>query len=279
MSQPVDIGRFELKYCVPEALRPRVLELARGHMAPDKHAFDLGDGMLGYEVHSLYLDTPRLDDLRDRLDEHKVRDRLRLRTYGPPEKGPFPVFLENKRKLENWVIKHRTALPTDSARFCATGGPEPWLPLIGAVKPKGRYAAEHFVRLTTAGRRRPVSVVHYAREVFVGLDPDRPQVRLTMDHQVTATTHDLRYNGLYQPPDVALIPAGWMVLELKFGGSKPGWMRHLCRELGLRACPVSKFGLSVAMGVAGNRYRAVRFVTPRPLRRLGYPPRALEVQP
>jgi hypothetical protein len=279
MSQPVDIGRFELKYCLPVALRPRVLELARDHVKPDKHGFDLGEGRLGYEVHSLYLDTPGLGDFSDRLDEHKVRDRLRVRTYGPPARGPFPVFLENKRKLENWVIKHRVTLSTDSERFCATEGPEPWLPLVGGVEPKGRYAAEHFVRLTTAGRRVPVSVVHYAREVFVGVDPDRPQVRLTLDHGVTATTRGLTWSGLYLPPDVALVPEGWMVLELKFGGSKPGWMRHLCRELGLRACPVSKFGLSVAMGVAGHRPREVRYVTPRPLRRAGFPSPAPEVRP
>jgi hypothetical protein len=279
MSRPVDLGRFELKYCLPEGMREAILALARPHVALDKHAFDLGGGRFGYEVHSVYLDTPRLDDLRDRLEEKKVRDRLRVRTYGPASRGPFPVFIENKRKLENYVIKHRTTLPVDSARLTAEERPEPWLPFLGGVGRDGRYTAEHFRRLTTGGRRRPVSVVHYAREVFVGLDPEDPRVRLTLDHGVTATTRDVAWTGLYQPPDVALIPAGWMVLELKFGGTKPGWMRRLCRDLDLRATPVSKFGLSVAMGAAGWRYREVRYLTPRPLRRLGLPLRAPEVRP
>ena len=136
-----------------------------------------------------------------------------------------------------------------------------------------RWAAEHFVRLTSSGQRVPVSVVHYTREVFVSPDPDRPRVRLTLDHRVSASTRNLAYNSLYQERDVALIPPDWVVMEMKFGGTKPGWMRRICRELGLRAVPVSKFGLSVAMGVAGNRYHEVRYLTPRPLRRLGLPPR------
>ncbi len=273
MTQPVDLGRFELKYAIPAQLRDRVLELARGHVRPDRHALDLPGGLKGYEVHSLYLDSPRLSDYRERLAEHKVRNRLRLRTYGPRASGPFPVFLENKRKLENWVIKHRVALPDDSEAYLARAGTEPWLRSVEGIVGAGRWAAEHFVRLTSSGQRVPVSVVHYTREVFVSPDPDRPRVRLTLDHRVSASTRNLAYNSLYQERDVALIPPDWVVMEMKFGGTKPGWMRRICRELGLRAVPVSKFGLSVAMGVAGNRYHEVRYLTPRPLRRLGLPPR------
>ncbi len=278
MSQPVDIGRFELKYAVPVALRERILALAEGWIKPDKHALHLPGGLRGYEVHSLYLDTPDLLDFRQRLGEHKVRERLRVRSYGPREAGPFPVFLENKRKLENWVIKARVALPVNSERYMACTEPEPWRRHEDAIQGKGAYAFEHFVRLTAEGRRLPVSVVHYTREVFVGLDPDRPQVRLTLDHNVTASTRDLGYTDLYREPHVQLIPPDWMVLEMKFGGSKPGWMRAICRDLGLRAVPVSKFGLSVGKGAAGNRYREVRYLTPRPIRRAGLLPPPVEGQ-
>ncbi len=282
MSQPVDIGRFELKYAVHVSMRERVLALAEGHVRPDKHALHLPGGKRGYEVHSLYLDTPNLQDFRERLAEHKIRDRLRVRTYGPREAGPFPVFLENKRKLENWVIKARVALGGNSEEYLARGEPEPWRHWTAKIEGKGGYAAAHFVRLTRDGRRLPVSVVHYTREVYVGLDPDRPKVRLTLDHNVTASTRDLGYTDLYREPHVQLIPPDWMVLEMKFGGSKPGWMRAICRDLGLRAVPVSKFGLSVGKGAAGNRYREVRYLTPRPIRRAGLlaptsdgPPRGL----
>jgi hypothetical protein len=272
MSQPVDVGRFELKYCVPVALRERILELAADHVRLDKHAIDLGGGRRGYEVHSLYLDTPDLQDFRQRLAERKIRERLRIRSYGPRAAGPFPVFLENKRKLENWVIKARVALPANSEDYLASTEPEPWRRWAGEITGKGAYAVQHFLRLTGHGRRVPVSVVHYAREVFVGLDPDRPQVRLTLDHNVTASTRELDYANLYAKPDVELIPPDWMVLEMKFGGSKPGWMRHICRDLGLRAVPVSKFGLSVGKGAAGNRYHEVRYLTPRPVRLAGLLP-------
>ena len=272
MTQPVDIGRFELKYAVPVTLRDRILALAEGYVKPDKHALHLASGLRGYEVHSLYLDSPDLQDYRQRLAERKIRDRLRVRSYGPREAGPFPVFLENKRKLDNWVIKARVALPASSEQYLATTEPEPWRLWASQITGAGAYAARHFVRLTGGGRRVPVSVVHYTREVFVGLNPDRPKVRLTLDHNVTASTRNLSYSNLYGAHDVELIPPDWMVLEMKFGGSKPGWMRRICRELGLRAVPVSKFGLSVGLGAAGSRYREVRYLTPRPIRRAGYLP-------
>ena len=279
MSQPVDIGRFELKYACPVSLRDQLVELASDWVRPDKHALDLPGGLKGYEVHSLYLDSPTLEDYRQRLNEHTVRNRLRVRSYGPPERGPFPVFLENKRKLENWVIKHRIALPVNSTTYTASTDREPWRRWTPQIQGAGRYAADHFVRLTTADRRVPVSVVHYTREVFVGRDPDRPKVRFTLDHDVTASTRDLGWADLYAPPDVELLPPDWMVVEMKFGGSKPAWMRRICKALVLRAVPVSKFGLSVAMGAAGNRYREVRYLTPRPIRRLGLPPKPLATKP
>jgi hypothetical protein len=57
-------------------------------------------------------------------------------------------------------------------------------------------------------------------------------------------------------------------MELKFDGDRPGWMRTLCKQLRLRAVPVSKFGLSVAKGMRAGNARELRYLTPRALRPL-----------
>jgi hypothetical protein len=70
-------------------------------------------------------------------------------------------------------------------------------------------------------------------------------MRLTLDHRVhavsTSDPHALR--GLCR---TRLIPAGWVVLELKYNGQAPTWMRRLVSRFGLVAEPISKFALGVA---------------------------------
>lgn len=267
MSQVEDIGRYECKYTVPLSARQYIIDLVADHVIPDPNGADIGDGAKGYLVHSIYLDTPRLDDYYERLNENKVRDRLRARTYGKPG-DHAPVFLENKRKLENWVIKHRVRV-CDADAWCASGMEKPWLHWAAKVTGRGKYAARHFARLVETARRRPVSVVHYKRAVYIDPRPGLSKVRLTMDINVCATVNPGPCD-LYAPPDVDLLPPDWMVLEMKFNETRPGWMRMLAKELKLRAVPVSKFGLSVAKGVAGSKPREVRYLTPHAIRQLGW---------
>jgi hypothetical protein len=133
----------------------------------------------------------------------------------------------------------------------------------------GRFAAAHFLRLAEDGRV-PVSTVQYFREAYIDRRGDGyGRVRLTLDREVTAA---VRPDGrsLYVPPDVELIPQDWMVMELKYNNDRPGWMREICRELGLRALPVPKYGLSVACGVRAGCPQELRQLMPGPIRQMGW---------
>ena len=267
MSRPLDYGRYEYKYALPADARERIRDVSLPFVQPDPHAIDLGNGGSGYEVHSLYFDTPDLTDYYQRLGEHKVRNRLRARTYGRPG-DRAPVFLENKRKLENWVIKHRVKV-CDADQWCSGEYERPWTHFGRLVQGRKQYAASHFSRLVDGAPRVPVSVVHYVREVYVSRRKDQPRLRLTIDHAVSATVVP-SVTDLYAPPSVDLIPQDWIVMELKFDGDRPGWMRTLCQKLRLRAVPVSKFGLSVAKGLRAGNARENRYLTPPKLRQLGW---------
>jgi hypothetical protein len=259
---PYESGRWELKYLLPLARRRQVLELIAPQVRPDSHARPLADGSIGYRVHSLYFDTPRLKDYFERLDERRVRNRLRIRTYGSADDDQ-PVFLENKRKSGRWVVKHRARL--GSSQDWRHGPDRPWLEL-DTPPADGGFATHSFNTLVNGARRVPVTIVHYLREVFVPCGLDHQRVRLTLDRQIRADfpedPHDLFGDGA-----VELIPSDWMVLELKFDTTAPAWMRQLSRSLELRAVPVSKFGLSVATTHRRDRPRELRLLTPPPLRR------------
>ncbi len=267
MSAYDDGGRYELKYTLPVSMREAILAHARGHIEPDPHGELLPFGTRGYRVHSLYFDTPELSDYAERLERRQVRVRLRARTYGQLGER-HPVFLEDKRKLDHWVVKQRVKI-CNSDQLLATPGERPWAYWAERLTGKARYIADHFVRRVDGEGRVPVSIVHYMRESFADSRPEYREVRLTLDHALSATTQDLGLE-LRAPPDVDLLPPDYMVVELKFGGTQPGWMRTLVRELGLVSEPLSKFALSVAAGRRGGDRRDLEALLPHGVKHTGW---------
>ncbi len=253
-------GRRELKYIISEAQRPRVLEIAAPFVQSDAHAddltpwlgdrFDLADGgpPRGYRVNTLYLDTAHLKTYTQRLRKAPIRDVVRIRTYGNPDATGAPVFLEDKRKLRDRVVKHRSKVGK-AGDWNAQQTSRPWLSAISEMladptsNTRNRRLAERWLRHVEGDALRTVLTVHYVREVFV-----EGTSRLTIDHLVHA------YGG-QDPCDLQgdwgtrLIREGFLVLELKFNGRKPVWMRKICSDLHLLEEPVSKYGLGVAYAV------------------------------
>ena len=93
MSNYQDYGRHEFKYALPLSVREEVLRIAGRNAQPDPHAIRREDGLIGYYIHSVYLDTEDLLDYHERLSERKVRNRLRARTYGSPgDRAPVSAW-------------------------------------------------------------------------------------------------------------------------------------------------------------------------------------------
>ena len=270
---PIGEGRRELKYMIPVSKRDRVLEIAAEAVVSDSHAEDLtqylgtqfttpdGGAPRGYRVNTLYLDTPDLHTYTLRLQGAHVRDVVRIRTYGQPHDTGAPVFLEDKRKLRDRVVKHRTKV--GKAGDWTLGDAErPWLRAISTflerptTSAKQRRLAERWLRHVEGEHLSRVCTVHYVREVYV-----EGESRLTIDHHVHAFgAQDPRY--IQGPNGTRLIPEGFLVLELKFNDRKPVWMRRICAELHLLEEPVSKYGLGVAHTVRVDALGERRAVTP-----------------
>jgi hypothetical protein len=260
-------GRHEFKYALPLSARAEVLHIVGDRVVPDPHATAREDGLVGYYNHTIYLDTEDLLDYHERLSERRLRNRLRVRTYGRSGDGA-PVFLEIKRKIDEWVVKRRVQV-CDADTWAAHPHDRPWIEHARAVNGGDHFVAVHFLHLVEDGRV-PVSTVQYFREAYVDRRGDgHGRVRLTIDREVTAA---VRPDGrsLYASAEVELIPQDWVVMELKYNQDRPGWMREICRELGLRALPVPKFGLSVARGVRAGCPQEQRRLMPRPIRQMGW---------
>lgn len=257
-------GRFELKYALPLSRRAAVLEEAWENVQADANGDEIapllppevlqdGPDPRGYRVCSLYLDTLDLRGYTERLAEARIRNRVRVRTYGLPGQVA-PVFLEAKRKLHRNVVKHRIV----------TGNTEQWAqgdavrPWRDAVRDHGdpRGFARRWLDAVDAVDMRAICHVTYVRETWV-----QGTSRLTIDH-------DLRAHAWPDPrqlqahAETPLLPPGWIVLELKFNGAEPAWMRRLVQRLQLMSEPVSKFALGVVRTVRDGPEIELRRVTP-----------------
>ena len=260
----INEGRSELKYAVRVEHRDAILAGAATYVRADPHANLLheflpelmdteGEPPRGYRVCSLYLDTENLHGYTERLAEARIRNRVRVRTYGVPGQNSA-VFLEAKRKLAQRVIKHREKICTCD-EWASFDAQHPWREAVAAAE-DSRHFGERWLNAVDGPQMYPVCRVTYIRETWID-----GSSRLTLDHKIQASSNPAP-TDLQGYCDVDLIPEGWMVLELKFNGAEPPWMRRLVQTMHLAAEPVSKFALGVVKTRRADHTSELRYLTP-----------------
>ncbi len=198
------VDRVEHKYLLSAEQASALCGRLRAALREDAH----GEGG-GYLVRSLYLDTPQLDDLCDKLNGVCARKKIRLRRYGD---GSDNAWLEQKQKYAERQRKTSLAIGLEGARLVIDGG----VPL----PPDAEGAAETAAALA---RRRPSLLMEYRRRAFVWPGYD---TRITVDS-------DIRYSGSFldffseHPRMTPLDMGGGAVLEVKYSGALERFVAEL----------------------------------------------------
>jgi len=234
MKPSLRFQRHELKYYLPEEMYPELLRLIRPYTAPDPYLDR--SRVRSYLVRSLYLDTDDLRSYHDKLCGIRNRKKLRIRAYNQERST---VFLEIKRKYDNIIVKDRASvqieeLPSLLDRY---GGYR----LNGGRSNAENDVTMRFLSLIPALQLRPVLLIAYEREAYIGLFDDT--ARLTLDRNLRylpGRSHDLFYSG-----------RDWFsvkrpcILELKFNRVLPFFFKHVIRRLNLWAQAISKYCLCI----------------------------------
>lgn len=158
--------RYELKFIAPEINIHHARSWIRLHPEGFRPAFT------PRHVNSVYLDTPKLDNLNDNLLGSRQRSKVRLRWYGElSENVPDPI-LELKLKDGYLGDKKRTALPELDLR-------QSWRQIMKQIR------QEAIAQDATLWQNRlhplltPTILNRYKRDYFVSPDG---QLRLTLDY-------------------------------------------------------------------------------------------------
>ncbi len=226
-------ARYEIKYLVPRMLNGQIREAISPYVELDPYSRK--EKEYSYTVRSLYYDTAQFDYHFEKLDGLEVRKKLRIRTYNN-YKEQRTAFFEIKRRYNQVIVKERAELPIKKAKAFIY---QPDLDFAAEIKDRIKRAViAKFLYNYMQDALEPKLLVVYEREAYVG-----------MQNRSERVTFDKNLRFLFEPElDEIFADDGFIyrfepyfILELKFNGFMPKWMRRLTRQFSLSALSISKY--------------------------------------
>ncbi|MBC8465739.1 polyphosphate polymerase domain-containing protein [bacterium] len=226
--------RKEYKYYVRiehlDILRSRLLE----YMTYDDYC-KYPNEKHHYTVRSIYLDDRDMRFYYEKMDGVKIRKKVRIRTYNTAEDN-FPAFLEIKRKFNDFIYKERVKTTLDQTPTLLNGG----FPNLegGNSNFLERSVLNKFVYLIKRRELTPKVLITYEREAFQGVDDQN--VRVTFDMNVRSFLYP-NMGQIFREQYLKPLTDSTFILEIKFTGRMPIWIRNIVREFKIRVEAISKY--------------------------------------
>lgn len=221
--------RYEKKYLINAEKRKVLLDMVNTNLEKDKY--------YKCTILSIYYDTPSDFIIRNSLDKPMYKEKLRLRSYGIPDKEDT-VFLEIKKKYDGIVYKRRTSIPLCEVEkfFDGTKNPE------SQIERELLWTIKHYKNIS------PAMYVSYDRTSFCGT--------YNSDFRVTFDT-----NILYRDTALTLADGIWgeqllegdmYIMEVKSPYAIPLWFSHSLEQLKIYPSSFSKYGSAYQLCKAGK---------------------------
>jgi hypothetical protein len=228
--------RLEYKYLVPNELLPEL----RAMIAPFVEADRYSSKPTGYTVRSIYFDTATLDCYHDKMAGLRVRRKIRIRGYNEYKKNNI-VFLEIKRKYGMSIAKNRAPVAYECIRDLFVSGDVEQYVLNGEDSPNALEDASRFFFHVYRGSLRPIVLIIYEREAYYS---KFGSLRITLDKNLRSSIYPST-DALFSEDGILYSTPRHFILELKFGGGLPSWLKPIIATLGLRQQALSKYIICV----------------------------------
>jgi len=228
--------RLEYKYLIQNTKLPGFRQDLLPYVDFDKH---LPEGKDDYTVRSIYFDNRKLEYYYEKIEGIKVRKKLRIRGYDLVD-GKNLIFLEIKKKCDNYIYKNRSPLMfEDLNKLFDCGDVEKFISGKHSNEESvndGKKFFYHYINKSL----RPVILVVYDREAFSCKFDNR--LRITFDK-------NLRYlpfpavADLYVDDNLNRVTPGYSIIEIKFSRNKPVWLQNIITKYGLSRKSLSKYAM------------------------------------
>ena len=241
----MQLQRWELKYIIPETTAQAVRRFISAYTVLDD--FGVGKPDNSYPIHSLYLDSEALTIYWHTINGNKNRFKLRLRFYD--NEPDSPVFFEIKRRMNNAILKQRGGVRRKSVDNILAGHlPQPDH-LVKQGNPKELVALQRFSQYLKEYKAVPKAHIHYLREAWVS--PYDNSLRVTFDRNVLISAEPTARLETAQINPTCVFGKD-VVLEFKFTGRFPDFLRECTRVFGLTTTTAAKYADGIAL--KGEKY-------------------------
>ena len=228
-------NRYELKYLVSLREVEDFVKILPQYLEPDPE----GDKYGRYTITSLYYDTNDYRAYWDKIEGHKYRRKVRIRTYGNNLVKPETLcFVEIKQRLNKTLQKKRIYIPYSAAEELCGEGVEPDGHLEFSDFDKDTLNEVLYLQATL--QLQPACVVSYDRMAFEGSEYDAG-LRITLDTNLKGRIHDLTLLSTGYAQNHYFIPPTWCVLEIKVNYRIPYWLTQMIAKYGFSLRRISKY--------------------------------------
>ena len=227
-------NRFELKYVVSLKQAEQLKAVLSSFLVTDEY----GNNQGRYAISNLYYDSPDLHCYYEKEAGLLNRRKLRIRRYesDTPLTDDAPVFIEIKQRIDRITQKRRVILPyREALRLCN----DRQIPVHEACD---KATIEEIFVFLYQYNLRPVCIVRYNRQAFIGSDYD-PGLRVTFDTALTYQTHQLHLHELSS--GLQILSPGQVIMEIKVNERIPSWLTNLIAVHNLQMVRVSKYCRSI----------------------------------
>lgn len=215
--------RRENKYILDEARAGALRKTIGSLLLPDPYS-----GSTGYQVRSLYFDTPDNDAFEMKLSGVMNRKKIRLRIYSPDSEW---CFLEEKSKSGELSRKTSVRISGTDARLLIQGGYHVLLNYVDENKEAARLYS-----VMQLGMLQPVTMIEYHR--FAYMHPEM-RTRITFDSCIMSSEYD--YELFARQPAYTPLLQGRTILEVKYDGTLLKFISDILKPYKLTRCAVSKY--------------------------------------
>ena len=241
----MQMQRWELKYIIPERTALAIARFISAYTVLDEYG--AGKPHNSYPIHSLYLDSEALTIYWHTINGNKNRFKLRLRFYD--NQPDSPVFFEIKRRMNNAILKMRGGVRRKSVDYVLAGHlPQPEH-LVKQGNPKELVALQRFSQFLKEYKAVPKAHVHYLREAWVS--PNDNSLRITFDRNVLISPEPTARLETDQVNPTCVFGKD-VILEFKFTGRFPDFLRECTRVFGLTTTTAAKYADGIAL--KGEKY-------------------------
>lgn len=213
--------RYEKKYLLDGGTFRELFTRLQEYMKPDRYG--------NTTVCNIYYDTPDHRLIRTSLEKPVYKEKLRLRSYGVPQKDAA-VFVELKKKYKGVVYKRRIGMPLQEAERFLNCGESAGRKT--QIEKEIGWVLGYYPRLT------PAMFLSYDR--IAAICAENPNLRITFDSRILWREDALDLSaGAWGRQ---LLQPGQRIMEVKIPGSMPLWLARLLDEYQVYPASYSKYG-------------------------------------